>query len=183
MNDNSSELPEWFFSGYPLATDPSRFGPFEDFVSLWRSRILTLNRIPSRSDLDFYDLKGWLGKISIAKITTDPFNVEFVLWGTELAGIWGVDYTRTTLGTKSVTPDAWRQTEVRYFEAMSADPFIGVVCGTLEQYNRPFVKVLGVDLPLTDGDNLTHVISAHLEIGLKSTVETTLPGLGEHRVY
>ncbi|MBL8710445.1 MAG: hypothetical protein JNL25_14720 [Rhodospirillaceae bacterium] len=165
----------WKYAKLPLASDPHIFGPFSAFVGMWRQKAQAGELPPRRGDFDFPDFRPWLGKVSIAKIERDPFEIRFVLWGTQLTTWWGVDYSNKLLGQASITPAIWKSVEGAYFEAMDRDPFIGVVCGYLDQHNRSFIKVLGVDLPLSDGAGLSHVLTLHLEIELDETIESALP--------
>jgi hypothetical protein len=122
-----------------------------------------------------FDFKGWLGRIFIAQIERDPFNLRFTLWGTQLTEWWGVDYTNKTLGSVSSDPQALQAVELAYFKEMDREPFIGVACGVLDQYDRAFIKVIGLDLPLIDDGNLTKVLSAHLEIDPDKDIPDILP--------
>jgi hypothetical protein len=58
---------------------------------------------------------------------------------------------------------------------MDRRPFIGLACGRLDQYDRPHVTVLGVDLPMSDGDGLSHVLSAHQEVADGTGIADALP--------
>lgn len=86
---------------------------------------------------------------------------RFVLWGTRLVDWWGVDYTNKRLGEASITPEAWTMVEGRYFQTMHRDPFIGIVCGYLDQYKRPHLKILGVDLPLFEDGAVPRPVDPH----------------------
>jgi hypothetical protein len=65
--------------------------------------------------------------------------------------------------------------ERKYFEEMNEQPFIGLVIGQLDQHDRPFIKVLGIDLPMSDGHSVSHVLSAHIEIDAEETIESKIP--------
>lgn len=170
-----SEL-KWTFGMCPLDTDAETFGPFADLVALWQSRVGPERRVPARTDVDFYDFKRWLGRVFIARVQRDPFDLEFSLWGTKLIEWWGVDYTNKRLGEHSKHPHLWKLLEIRYFEAMDRDPFIGLSSGFLGQHGRPDIRILGLDLPFSDGEGLSHVISAHIRIDPKDEIETLCPG-------
>ena len=58
---------------------------------------------------------------------------------------------------------------------MHRAPFLGIASGYLSQYGRDHIKLLGLDLPLSDGAGVTQILSAHLQIGLPKTVEDVLP--------
>ncbi len=172
-------LINWEYARLPLSADPDDFGPFRDFVRTWHQKRGPKGDLPTRKDFDFFDFRPWWGKISIAKVERDPFQIRFVLWGTQLTEWWGVDYTNKILGEASITPEAWNLVEGKYFQLMDSDPFIGIVCGYLDQHDRPYVKVLGIDLPLWEDGGLSHVISVHVEIEAETTAESVLQDCGE----
>jgi len=175
MSVDAQSLTQWDYAGCSLSSDPDSFGPFDGLVSLWRSKRPVEGGIPGRKDFDFFDFRGWWGQISIAHIEKDPFDVRFVLWGTQLTDWWGVDYTNKLLGTHSIVSEASQLTERRYFRELAADPFIGVVCGTLAQHDRPFIKIIGVDLPMVDSTNGMSVLSAYTTIRQADTAKTVMP--------
>ena len=59
---------------------------------------------------------------------------------------------------------------------MDRDPFIGLASGYLSQHGRPYVKVIGLDLPFSEGDGLSHVISTHIKIAMDETIDDIVPG-------
>ena len=154
---------------------PDRFGPFADLVRLWQERAPAPDRLPGRADFEVFDFKPWLGRIFIARIEREPFNLRFSLWGTQLTEWWGVDYTNKTLGSASNDPESLQDVELAYFREMDRDPFIGIASGVLDQYERAFIKVIGLDLPLLDDGNLTQVLSAHMEISPDHDIVDVLP--------
>lgn len=173
IND-ARKIINWEYGQCPLNSNPEDFGPFQKLVRLWQDKRVGGN-LPLRSDFDFPDFKEWWGKIAIVKFEEDPFNVRFVLWGTELTQWWGVDYTNKLLGQQSLSPDLWKSVEGKYFETMAAKPFIGLVQGQLDQHQRPHRRVVGVDLPLSDGQKVTQVILAHLELRDGVSFESLFP--------
>ena len=60
---------------------------------------------------------------------------------------------------------------------MSKAPFIGIAGGLLTQHKRDHIKVLGLDLPMSDdgSSTLTRVLSAHLRIDLDDSFSTIAP--------
>ena len=132
--------------------------------------------MPPRAAFPVEDFASWMGRIFIAKIETNPFDLRFTLWGTTLTEWWGVDYTGKTLGRQSIKPDTWI-VERRYFQAMSRTPFIGLAGGCLSQHRRDHIKVLGLDLPLSNeqGTGLGRVLSAHLQVELDEDFDILLP--------
>ncbi|MBE7636597.1 PAS domain-containing protein [Sneathiella sp. P13V-1] len=141
---------------------------------MWQSKRKG-NSLPSRSDFDFLDFKGWWGKIAIVKFENNPFNVKFTLWGTDLTEWWGTDYTNKYLGENALSPEAWQSIEGRYFQEMVSSPFIGLVKGQLDQHERPHRRVIGVDLPLADRNQVTQCFLAHLEIDEETDLKSLFP--------
>lgn len=158
-----------------LETDEGRFGPFSDLVSLWRQRVRPNKSLPRRADFEMENFRNWLGRIFIAKVERDPFNLRFTLWGTQLVDWWKVDYTNKTLGSLSSNPTLWKFSEIRYFQEMDRAPFIGISAGQLTQHGRQHIKVMAIDLPLSDASGISHVLSAHMLIGMNDDLETMLP--------
>lgn len=176
MSQDAHQQIGWRFGLCPTDADPARFGPFAPLVALWQVRRAAAGAdLPARGDFDFYDLKGWHGRVFIARIERDPFALRFTLWGTVLTEWWNVDYTGKTLGEASENPELWQMSELSYFRRMDRTPFIGLSCGTLTQHKRGHIKVMGLDLPLGDETGLTHVLAAHTQIGVEETPETLLP--------
>jgi hypothetical protein len=156
-----------------LETTPDRFGPFKDLVECWNRRRGD-RRLPARRDFPVEDFAPWMGRIFIARIEPEPFNLRFSLWGTTLTEWWGVDYTNKTLGEESIAPERWRD-ELAYFHDMARAPFIGVASGYLSQHERRFIRVIGLDMPMGEGGRVTHVLSAHMKIALDASVESVMP--------
>jgi len=176
MTRNLAETVGWRYAMCPLETDADHFGPFRDLVALWQSRAGPDRLLPRRADFDMEDFKGWLGRIFIAQVERDPFNLRFTLWGTKLVEWWQLDYTNKTLGSLSLNPDLWQFSEIAYFQRMDQTPFIGVSSGKLSQHQRSHIKILAIDLPLSEGVGISHVLSAHMEIAMDDEIETLLPG-------
>lgn len=173
MGDDTAAFSGWQYALCPLDTEPRRMGPFRDLVQLWQER-RGGRRLPARRDFEIQDFAPWLGRIFIARVERDPFDLRFSLWGTMLRDWWQVDYTGRTLGQLSMNPRAWKL-ERDYFRAMDRQPFLGIASGLLGQHRRDHIKVVGLDLPLAEGDRLAQVLSAHLQIGLRQSVDQVLP--------
>ncbi|WP_420405164.1 hypothetical protein [Nisaea sp.] len=165
---------DWGYWMCSLETEADRFGPFADLVALWRSRIRDNGRLPRRSDFRAEEFAGWMGRIFIAKIEHDPFDLRFTLWGSTLSEWWRVDYTGQTLGTQSSDPEAWA-VERRYFEEMARRPFFGLAGGSLSEYGRSHIKVVGLDLPFSNGTGLDQILSAHMRIDAEQALPQLLP--------
>ena len=165
---------DWTYGMCALETAPERFGPFKALIECWYRRRRTNRLIPARGDFPIEDFAPWMGRIFIARIENEPFNLRFTLWGRTLVEWWGVDYTNRTLGSASVAPERWRD-ELAYFYEMTRAPFIGSASGYLSQHERRHIKVIGMDLPMGENDRVSHVLSAHMKIDLGATVESVMP--------
>jgi hypothetical protein len=168
-------LVDWRYAMCPLETEAALFGPFRDLVALWRDRKGPDRLLPQRSDFEMRDLKDWLGRIFIARFERSPFDLRYTLWGTQLTEWWKVDYTNKTLGSLSLNPEVWESSEIRYFKRMDRTPFIGVSSGKLSQHARDHIKVMAIDLPLSEGAGISHVLSAHMKIAMPDEMEAMLP--------
>lgn len=165
---------DWRYGHCSLEADPEDFGPFRDLVKLWQSK--RGDRLfPARSDFKVTDFRPWLGRIAIANLESDPFNVRFVLWGTELAIWWGADYTKKSLGDLAKRPELFKEVEGKYFFDMKSDPFIGLAEGQLEQHYNRYRKLMSVDLPLGSNGTVEQVLLVHEEIGREDSLEQLLP--------
>ncbi len=175
MKQHLAEAVDWRYAMCPLNTKAERLGPFRDLVSLMQDRAGPDRLLPRRADFKMEDFKDWLGRIFIARVERAPFNLRFTLWGTQLVEWWQVDYTNKTLGSLSRNPSLWELSEIRYFEKMDQSPFIGITSGKLTQHNRSYIKVMAIDLPLSEGIGISHVLSAHMRIAMDDEIETLLP--------
>lgn len=180
--DARTEL-NWGYRVCALDAPLDGFGPLAGFVELWRSRLPDDRRPPARRDFNPEDFAPWMGRIFIAQVERAPFRARFSLWGTTLAQWWKVDYTGKLLGSESKNPALWDMVELEYFKAMDADPFIGIASGFLDQHDRDHIQVAGVDLPLFEDGGLSHVISAHVQLGSGDRVETVIPNARIARIF
>lgn len=178
MSGAPDNLTHWDYWACPLGSPPEHFGRYASIVAHWQRSRRELSGLPPRAVFDVTDLRGWLGRVAIARIEHHPFDVRFSLWGTRLVEWWGVDYTNRRLGEAARDPDLWRRTEGRYFATMARMPFIGIAAGRLDQHDRSYKKVMSLDLPLGEGRTLTHVLALHQEIDLSSTPADLLPECG-----
>jgi len=176
------EETDWQYSRCSVDSRPEAFGPFQELVALWQSKRRG-RLVPERADFDFTDFKPWLGRIAIADFETDPFNVRFVLWGTDLVTWWGADYTNKSLGELAKRPELLKEVEGQYFLDMKNEPFIGLVEGRLERDYDSYRKVMGVDLPMGRNGTPEKVMLVHEEIATGETLEELLPDSPAHYRY
>ena len=116
------EVIGWSYGACPLDADVASFGPFRGLVDLWSRRRLEGAALPLRAAIDITDVRPWLGRVAIARIERSPFQVRFVLWGTELTQWWGVDYTNKVVGELSQSPVAWGRCGDRIFPGDGPGP-------------------------------------------------------------
>lgn len=179
--DARTEL-NWRYRACPVDMPLEGFGPLAGFVDLWRSRWPDDGGPPARGAFYPEDFRRWMGRIFIAQVERDPFQIRFSLWGTTLAQWWKADYTGKLLGSESKNPALWNMVELEYFKAMDRDPFIGIASGFLDQHDRAHIQVAGVDLPLFDQGRLTHVLSAHVQLEHTDDPEALIPNMGNARI-
>jgi hypothetical protein len=87
------EFEGWTYEYFDGDIDPAVLPGFEDLVRLWQDR-RDDRPAPSWSDFDFYDFKGWHGRLSVYDISYDPFDYTSRLSGTVVDGL----YDRTMTG-------------------------------------------------------------------------------------
>lgn len=176
----------WTYRGFDRKTAPSVFGQFSKLVELWVSKTPPNEPIPERSSFDFYDVTEWLGYLSIAEVQVEPYDIRFVLWGTELTEWWGVDYTNKSLRKKPVSPNIWEPADKRYHKLLTEQQVIGLATGPLDAYGSAFKYVCALDLPLGNSNQTTHLLSAYrrvksiADVDLDVTPEFTIGPIGEY---
>ncbi|MEQ8667479.1 MAG: hypothetical protein RIC16_17295 [Rhodospirillales bacterium] len=148
----------WTWRGYDAATPPEAFGPLAGVARMWRDRWPDASTFPRWSDFDLMDFKGWWGQVSLAEVE-DPFDILFTLWGTRLTDWWELDYTRKRMSEIDKFTGIWESHERGYFRAMVGRPFIGFVTGSLAVYDRSFMYVRGIDLPLCKDGKVGQVMT------------------------
>lgn len=76
-------------------------------------------------------------------------------------GLWGKDYTKQSMDEDSPT-DHWEEIELPYVRTLFSNQAIGVCGGSLHVYNRDFVRVSYIDLPLTHKDDVMQILSIYV---------------------
>ncbi len=80
------KLENWAFEYFDRDIEPEALPGFEDLVRLWQDR-RGERAAPAWSDFDFYDFKGWHGRISVYDVSYDPFDYITRLSGTVVDGV------------------------------------------------------------------------------------------------
>lgn len=161
---NGTVFQYWRYNHYLPTSDPNAFGDFSSIVSLWQSKFDGNGQFPDWRQFDFYELEAWWGRLSLAEVSHDPFDLTFSLWGTKLTSWWGFDYTKKSLGNKPVAPNIWEPADRRYHHRTVSDKLIGFSTGPLDHYDREYRFVCAIDLPLERNGTVSHVLSAYCEV-------------------
>lgn len=157
----SSNIKGWSYRVFDGDLDNAVFGPFASLVALWRQKSAG-ERFPRWRDFDLEDFSDWWGRLSLADIKNDPFDIEFVLWGTTLTEWWGMDFTRKKMSAAYEHRQAnWEKFEGPYFKAMIDNDGIGIISGDLRAVDRGFFTVQGIDLPLFKDGHVAQVLSGY----------------------
>jgi hypothetical protein len=57
MTESPSGTIDWRFAMCPLETDPDRFGPFRNLITVWRSHSLPSRPLPRRAGFEMEDFR------------------------------------------------------------------------------------------------------------------------------
>ncbi|MBO6949950.1 MAG: hypothetical protein JJ855_18375 [Rhodospirillales bacterium] len=159
MNRN---IKGWTYRIFADDLDSEMFGMFAPLVKLWRGKGGGQG-YPSWRDFDIAeDFAGWWGRLSLADILDDPFDIEFALWGTTLTEWWGHDYTRKKMSdVYRNREENWEKFEGPYFRILRDVGGIGFISGDLRALNRGHIVVHGIDLPLIKDGSVRQVLSGY----------------------
>ena len=147
---------------YDHNTDSELLGEFTSFVNLWRSRS-TDGAFPRLSDFGLEDFTAWRGRLSLGKID-DSNQLNMILWGTQLAYWWGIDYTDKPLGFRDdLYPAAWNEAEHTYLETLIKTQTIGIWQGNLNQPGTTDINIKCVEVPLAQDGQISHILSIYIK--------------------
>ena len=138
----------WTYEHFDRDIEPEDLPGFEDLVRLWQGKRGD-RAVPSWSDFDFYDFKGWHGRLSVYDISHDPFDYVCRLSGTELDDAYGRTMTGVS-GTELEEMRAGPSASMEFFEIASRQMLITRMLGTLNFKGREHVQVAFVEFPLSD---------------------------------
>ncbi len=149
----------WTYEYFDRDIEPATLPGFEDLVRLWQDKRGD-RAAPSWSDFDFYDFKGWHGRISMYEISYDPFDYISRLSGTVFDGV----YEQTMTGTKGSELAELRlenPANMEFYEMNCRQMLISRASGPLDSEGREQVQVIFVEFPLSDdGQRATHTLEA-----------------------
>jgi len=153
----------WTYEYLDRDIAPVELPGFEDLVRLWQDKRGD-RPAPSWSDFDFYDFKGWHGRISIYDISYDPFEYICRLSGTMVDGAYERTMTGVT-GTELEDLRVEHPDSMEFYEMICRQILISRQTGTLDFKGREQVQVIFVELPLSDdGQRATHTLEAMIEV-------------------
>ena len=153
------EFDGWTYEYFDRDIEPSTLPGFEDLARLWQDRRGD-RTAPAWSDFDFYDFKGWHGRISVYDVSYDPFDYMTRLSGTVVDGVY--DQTMTGITGSQMEemrvepPDA-----MEFYEMTCRRMLISRQSGMLNFRGREHIHVTFVEFPLSDdGSRSTHTLEA-----------------------
>jgi hypothetical protein len=162
----NSNIKGWSYRVFRGDLDSTVFGPFASLIDLWRQKSAR-GRYPEWRDFDLIELQDWWGRLSLADIQDDPFDIEFALWGTTLTEWWGRDYTRKKMSEAYENRQAnWEKFEGPYFKAIIETDGIGIISGDLRAIDRGFISVQGIDLLLSKDGRVAQMLSGYRVVGV-----------------
>ncbi len=154
----------WTYEYFDRDIDPAALPGFEDLVRLWQDK-RGERSVPAWSDFDFYDFKGWHGRICVYDISYDPFDYICRLSGTVVDGV----YDQTMTGTKGSELTELRVVDfedMEFFEINCRQMRISRSFGPLNFKGRQHIHATFLELPLSDdGLMATHTMEALIETG------------------
>lgn len=151
------QLPNWTYELFDLDAAPEQFGAFEPLVRLWQAKH-SKPILPAWSEFDFYDFRGWHGRIAVQEIVAEPFDLRCRLWGSELSEILGSDNTGKRF---SDFGSGYTENDLAYLKELCRSRSIGRSQGRLDWLQKDYKSVAFIDLPLADdGSTPSHLLTA-----------------------
>lgn len=151
----------WLYETFERDVDPEALPGCEDLVRLWQEKRGD-RPVPAWADFDFHDFKGWHGRISLADVMYDPFDIHYRLVGLQIAERLRKDYTGK-LYTEMVAEGMVPFDDFEFYEMTSRKMLIARLSGDLRWAGQRHVSVTFIDFPLSnDGEKATHILTAML---------------------
>ncbi len=153
------ELDGWTYEYFDRDIEPSTLPGFEDLVRLWQDKRGD-RTAPAWSDFDFYDFKGWHGRISVYDVSYDPFDYICRLSGTAVDGVYDQTMTGIT-GSELTETRADDPATMEFYEMTCRGMLISRASGPLDIKGRGHIQATFVEFPLSDdGIMATHALEA-----------------------
>ena len=151
----------WTYEYFDRDIEPAALPGFEDLVRLWQGKRGD-RVVPSWSDFDFYDFKGWHGRIGVYDISYDPFDYICRLSGTVVDGVFDRNMTGVT-GSDLTKIEVNSSGYMEFNEMTCRQMLISRISGPLNYTGREHVEATFVEFPLSDdGLKATHTLEALL---------------------
>ncbi len=138
----------WAFEHFDRDIEPATLPGFEDLVQLWQDKRGD-RVVPSWSDFDFYDFKGWHGRLGVYDISYDPFDYICRLSGTVIEGVFGQNMTGVT-GSELAKMEVEDSASMEFYEITYRQMLIVRYSGPLKFKGREHIQVTFVGFPLSD---------------------------------
>lgn len=142
------EFEGWIYEYFDRDIEPAALPGYEDLVRLWQSKRGD-RVVPSRSDFDFYDFKGWHGRLSVYDISYDPFDYTWRLSGTEVDVAYDQTLTGVT-GSDLAEMRVEHPATMEFYEMTCRQMLISRQLGSLNFKGREHIQVTFVEFPLSD---------------------------------
>ncbi|PHS11796.1 MAG: hypothetical protein COA86_19010, partial [Kangiella sp.] len=142
-------------------TPATEFPGFEGVINLWNAK-RNNGKLPAWSNFDFFDFRGWHGKINKNTISYDPFEYHIDLFGTDFVELVGEEWTGMS-GSEITEAHEDSDLDMKFYEMTCTNAYISRVSGPLPWEGRGFKNTLVIELPLSDdGKTVTHTIKITL---------------------
>jgi len=142
------EFEGWIYEYFDRDIEPAALPGYEDLVRLWQSKRGD-RVVPSWSDFDFYNFKGWHGRLSVYDISYDPFDYTWRLSGTEVDVAYDQTLTGVT-GSDLAEMRVEHPATMEFYEMTCRQMLISRQLGSLNFKGREHIQVTFVEFPLSD---------------------------------
>lgn len=134
---------EYFTLGSDISECPNEF---ESFFKIWHSK-KNGPLFPCWKNFDFYDFKGWHGRVVLSETSLDPFSTTYHLYGSLVAEYLGEDLTGKTdqLGADN---GFHNDSDIPYMTHLIENQKIGYNYGELSRIGMPYRRVSFIDFPM-----------------------------------
>jgi len=152
----------WKYYRYNFDDPVTDFPHFESLWELWQTRRLD-GKLPAWKDFDLIDFRGWYGFITVFDVLSDPFDLKYRLFGTEMVAMYKAEYTGKTIRENSFEIED--SEDLNHFEGLYNERKVGASSGPIYWDNRQWRKLSFLDLPLSnDGSTITNFLTIMREV-------------------
>lgn len=149
------EYENWKYEYFPRDEPVSTFPEATEFVELWQKKV-GQKTLPAWSDYDWYELEPWWGNLGVSIYQYDPFDYEYILFGTKMVRQYQFDATGHRGSTLSEA-DYASGGEMSFFQMVADNGYLSRASGNIYWQNRLHVDVTLIIVPLSDSEMpITH---------------------------